>query len=252
MLPSFPMTPFRVRAVNTASDSENRIHDNSVAAEYGFQGGLVPGVTIYGYMASAVIDRLGPQWLDRGAMDVRFFEPFYEGEEVAITITDLTDGKLKVEAGTRGLATAWIGDSPVDNFPPEHFASKQIASNETIRPGMLLATLEKTLDLSQPGVSAPLDAFIGPERVAHPAIILGLANEVLMHNYTLGPWIHASSEVRNASSVRDGERVQVRAKIIDAYERKGHEFIVLDVAVLSALRLISRIRHTAIWKPRKI
>lgn len=246
------MATLSVRAVNTATDSENRIHDNSVAAEYGFRGGLVPGVTIYGYMTSAVVDRLGLEWLNRGAMDVRFFEPYYEGEEVAIAITDLPAGKIRVEAGTRGSATAWIGDSPIDDLPPEHSASKQIASVETIRQGMLLATLEKTLDLSQPGVSAPLDAFIGPERLAHPAIILGLANEVLMHNYTLGPWIHASSEVRNASPVRDGEPVQVRAKILDAYERKGHQFIVLDVAILSAGRLVSRIRHTAIWKPRKI
>lgn len=247
------MTIFRVRAVNTATDSENRIHDNVIAAEYGFQGGLVPGVTIYGYMTTPVVDRLGPEWLNRGAIDVRFFEPFYEGEEVATTITDLPDGRIKVEAGSHATATAWcdaeqIGDSPID----QHSALKQTASVETIRQGMLLSTLEKTLDLSQPGVSAPLDAFIGPERVAHPAIILGLANEVLMHNYTLGPWIHASSEVRNSSPARDGERVQVRAKIADAFERKGHQFIVLDVAILSAARLISRIRHTAIWKPRKI
>jgi hypothetical protein len=246
------MIPFRVLAVNTATDSDNRIHDNSVAAEYGFRGGLVPGVTIYGYMATAVLDRLGPEWLNRGAMDVRFFEPFYEGEEVATTITDLPEEKIKVDAGSRATATAWIGDSPIGDLPPQHAGSKQIASVETIREGMFLVTLEKTLDLSQPGVSAPLDAFIGPERFAHPAIILGLANEVLMHNYTLGPWIHVSSEVRNASQVRDGERVEVRARIVDAYERKGHEFIVLDVAVLSAGRQISRIRHTAIWKPRKV
>jgi hypothetical protein len=245
------MTPFQVRAVNTATDSDNRIHDDTTAAEYGFQGGLVPGVTIYGYMATAVIDRLGPQWLARGAMDVRFTEPFYEGEQVAITITDLPDEKIKIEAGARASGTAWIGDSPMEDFPPEHSAPQHEAKNETIRPGMLLATLEKTLDLSHQGVSAPLDAFIGPDRFAHPAIILGLANEVMMHNYALGPWIHASSEVRNASQVRDGEQVQVRAKIVDAYERKGHEFVVLDVAVLTKDRWIARIRHTAIWRPRK-
>jgi acyl dehydratase len=243
---------FSVRAVNTALDSENRIHDDRIAAEYGFQGGLVPGVTIYGYMASAVIDYLGAVWLHRGAMDVRFFEPFYEGEQVAISITDQPEGRIKVEAGSRALATAWIDDTPQpSDYPAEFSSPKQIASFETIKPGMLLATLEKTLDLSEPGLSAPLDAFIEPDRLAHPAIILGLANEVLMHHFTLGPWIHSSSEVRNANPVRDGEHVQVRAKIVDAYERKGHEFVVLDVAILNSDVLVSRIRHTAIWKPRK-
>ncbi len=252
------MTPFlRIHAVNTAQDSENQIHSDGVAAEYGFRGGLVPGVTIYGYMTKPITDRFGSEWLHRGAMEVRFFEPFYEGEEVAVSLTDLPDGRIKIEAGARASSTAWIETSapetsaPTD-FPAEHSAPKQVASRETMQSGTLLGTLEKTLDLSQPGVSAPLDAFIGPERFAHPAIILSLANELLMHNYTLGPWIHSSSEVRNSQAARDGEHVQVRGKITDAYERKGHEFVVLDVAILSGDRLLSRIRHTAIWKPRKI
>jgi hypothetical protein len=137
------------------------------------------------------------------------------------------------------------------DYPAEYSTSKQVASRETIQPGMILGTFEKTLDLSQPGVSAPLDAFIGAERFAHPAIILGLANELLMHNYSLGPWIHSSSEVRNASPARDGEHLHVRGKIADAYEKKGHEFIVLDAAILMGDRLVARIRHTAIWKLRK-
>jgi hypothetical protein len=39
---------------------------------------------------------------------------------------------------------------------------------------------------------------------------------------------------------------------VDAYERKGHEFVVLDVAILRSDLLLTRIRHTAIWQPRKI
>jgi len=242
----------RVRAVNTAPDSENRIHDTRVAAEYGFRAGLVPGVTIYGYMASAVMERLGPEWLRRGAIDIRFFEPFYEGEEVAVSISDLPEGRIKVEADSRASATAWIDDMelPVD-YPSEYPAIKQTASLETIQAGKILGTFQKTLDLSQPGVSAPFSAFIGSERFAHPAVILGLANEVLMHNFSLGPWIHAGSEVRNAKPAHDGEHLEVRGKIVDAYERKGHEFALLDVAILSGGLLVSRIRHTAIWKPRK-
>src|ERR1700722_19562924 len=202
-----PMTPsLRVRAVNTATDSENQIHDDSVAAEYGFRGGLVPGVTIYGYLAPSVIGHFGPKWLNCGALDVRFFEPFYEGEEVAVSITGLPEGRIKIEAGSRASGTAWL-DNVID-------------------------------DAAQPAAHS-----------AHPAIILGLANELLMYNYCLGPWIHASSEARNAKPARDGERLEVRGAIADAFERKGHEFVILDVAILSAGDLVSRIRHTAIWKP---
>src|SRR5258706_2646006 len=103
---------FCVCAVNTASDSENRIHDNSVAATYGFGGGLVPGVTVYGYMASAVIEHFGFEWLEKGAMDVRFFAPFYEGEQVAVSITEVEEGRVKVEAGSRASGKAWLDGTP--------------------------------------------------------------------------------------------------------------------------------------------
>jgi acyl dehydratase len=254
MLPSILMaSPSCVRAVNTATDSENRIHDDRVAAEYGFRGGLVPGVTIYGYLASAAIGHLGLEWLDRGAMDVRFLQPFYEGEEVEISITDQEQGRIKVEAGPQASATAWLLDTPPSSdYPPKQsIGERSLASPENIRPGIILGTIEKTLDLSQSGMSAPLDAFIAPERFAHPAILLALANEILLQNFILGPWIHSSSEVRNASPVRDGQRLEVRGKIVDAYERKGHEFVVLDVAILAGDMLVTRVRHTAIWKPRK-
>ena len=245
------MPPFLVRAVNTAVDSENRIHDDSVAAEYGFRGGLVPGVTVYGYMASAVIEHFGPQWLESGAMDVRFFQPFYEGEQVAISITEEEQGRIKVEAG-RASGVAWLdGGHPDEDLPARPTSDRVPASREALQPGTILGSIEKTLDLSKSGMAAPLDAYIGDERFAHPAIILALANEILLSNYVLGPWIHSSSEVRNFAAARDGEHLRVRGKIVDAYERKGHELVVLDVAVIGGQRPMSRIRHTAIWKLRK-
>jgi acyl dehydratase len=242
-----------VRAVNTAADSDNRIHDDQVAAEYGFSGGLVPGVTVYGYMASAVIGYFASAWLQSGAMDVRFSEPFYEGEQVAVSIAEEEGGRLRVEAGARASATAWIDlAGPWKDVPPVHpMPDRVLASREAMRPGTILGTIEKTLDLSEPGMSAPLDAFLGEERFAHPAVILALANEILIQNYILGPWIHSSSEVHNLSPVRDGDCLQARGKIVDAYERKGHELLVLDVAILKGEVPATRIRHTAIWQPRK-
>src|SRR5258708_1574062 len=83
----------RVRAVNTAVDSENRIHDDRIAAAYGFRGGLVPGVTVYGYMTLPVLDHFGEEWLERGAMSVRLEAPGYDGEEVAIGTEGTDDGR---------------------------------------------------------------------------------------------------------------------------------------------------------------
>ena len=46
-------TAYEVRAFNTATASENKIHDDAVARRFGFHGALVPGVEVYAYMARA-------------------------------------------------------------------------------------------------------------------------------------------------------------------------------------------------------
>jgi MaoC like domain len=245
--------PLRVRAVNTVADSENKIHHDTVAAEYGFRGGLVPGVTVYGYTAAAAIEHFGPEWLDRGAMDVRFLKPVYEGDEIVVTLEAGDDGRVRIDTGGSASADAWMhSDAPGD--PMNHTdasVERRGASRETLAPGIHLGTLVRRLDLSQSRISAPLDPFIGPERRAHPAILLSLANEILMSNYELGPWMHTASAVRNFSSARDGEQIRVQACIEDQFERKGHEFVVLDMVMLGEDRVIEQVRHTAIWRPRK-
>ena len=44
---------YTVKARNTSTSSENKIHDDAVAKTYGFRGGLVPGVTVYAYLTDA-------------------------------------------------------------------------------------------------------------------------------------------------------------------------------------------------------
>src|SRR6185295_7814795 len=91
------LPPYRVRARNTSADSENKIHDDTVAASYGFRGGLVPGVTVYGYMTVPIVARFGHDWLERGSMQVKFHQPFYEGEEVTVLCEVDTDSEpLKI------------------------------------------------------------------------------------------------------------------------------------------------------------
>ena len=60
------MQPYRVEAYNTAKQSENKIHDDAVARQYGFSGGLVPGVEVLAYMMHAPIARWGRTFLERG------------------------------------------------------------------------------------------------------------------------------------------------------------------------------------------
>jgi hypothetical protein len=273
--------PLRIRAVNTAADSENKIHDDRIAAQYGFRGGLVPGVTVYGYLAAAVLDYFGDIWLNSGAMDVRFREPVYEGDEAIVTLAADRDNpgrvlvSISVNGAGRAAAVAWIvtadeiSDQPASvpaqasRLAPAQVPDRRTPSVETLAPGTELTPLSQPLDLAQSRISAPLDPAIGAPRFAHPAVLLALANEVFLKNYELGPWIHSSSEVRKFSAARDGEHLYTSAKVVDRFERKGHEFVVLDVVIAALngsasgvtpaqndLRIVERIRHTAIWRPR--
>lgn len=245
-----------MRAVNTAAESENKIHDDGIAAAYGFRGGLVPGVTVYGYMAAAVLEHFGTAWLERGAMDVRFRQPVYHGEEVLVRVRPEGRQRVRVEIADCASGLAWLhGDMPppADGYPERPLDQRPPASCHTLAPGSILGTLRQRLDLAESRMSAPLAAAIGPHRVAHPAILLALANEILLRNVTLGPWIHTASEVRKFGVARDGEELRVRGKIEDCFERKGHHFVVLDVVIVRDEKwVIERTRHTAIWRPRRV
>ena len=74
------LAPYLVHAFNTAKESENKIHDDSVAARFGFTGGLVPGVDVYAYMTHQAVAKWGRAWLEHGTAECRFGKPVYDGE----------------------------------------------------------------------------------------------------------------------------------------------------------------------------
>ena len=63
--------------------------------------------------------------------------------------------------------------------------------------------------------------------LAHPGWLLRFANWALSNTVRLGPWIHVSSDPRMVAPVHDGDQLEVRARVTDRYERKGHEIVDL-------------------------
>jgi hypothetical protein len=264
---------YRVRARNTSVESENKIHDDRVAADYGFRGGLVPGVTVYAYMTVPIVEAFGLGWLERGSMQVKFHQPFYEGDEVAVYAEEDSDSepvKIAVRAerddgtvcatalATTDDQTEWLGEARIENYPqaplPE-YETRPAATRDSIVTGAPLGTLKERISLADRAqlemLDERLDIYYGAEAVAHPFTLLGLANRVLMHNFQLGPWIHAASDLINWSVARDGEEISVRGRIKDCFERKGHEFAVMDLLLVAdESRVVQQVRHTAIYRPR--
>jgi len=237
-----------VRAVNTALESENKIHDDAVAAAYGFRGGLVPGATVYGYLAAAACEYFGPEWLERGAMDVRFHRPVYHDDDVAVSVQPEPDGRARVDAGPCASGMAWIHAERPVSIDQEQAVHRKTPSIESLAPGTVLGAIAPVIDLAQSRLSAPLAAELHGR--AHPAILLALANRIFVENYELGPWIHVGSEIRKFGSAKNGDQLRVRARVEEQYERRGHEFVVLQVDIRNGGRTMETVRHTAIWRPR--
>ena len=83
--------PYQVRTHNASTESENRMHSDDVARQFGFKGGLVPGVTVFSHMTRPMVARYGEAWLARGTAEVTFGKPAYEGELLTINTADNND-----------------------------------------------------------------------------------------------------------------------------------------------------------------
>src|SRR5438105_1719335 len=92
---------YRVEAYNTSKQSENKIHDDTVARRFGFSGGLVPGVDVMAYMMHLPVEKWGRAFLERGLIEARFVKPVYDGE-IAELIGDEHDGALAIEVHSCG------------------------------------------------------------------------------------------------------------------------------------------------------
>src|SRR5215475_13722401 len=92
---------YRVLAYNTAKQSENKMHDDRVARQFGFEGGLVPGVDVMAYMIHLPVAKWGRAFLERGLVEARFHKPVYDGENVELRAAE-SDGGLAIEVESRG------------------------------------------------------------------------------------------------------------------------------------------------------
>ncbi len=77
-------------------------------------------------------------------------------------------------------------------------------------------------------------------------------NRLLVENAVLGPWIHVGSKMQLLSAVAVGDELTARAKVTDAYDKKGHKFVELDaVVVANGERAVAHCHHVAITQPRQ-
>ena len=268
------------RARNTSSASENKIHEDEVARQYGFRGGLVPGATSYAYIASYLTRTLGVAWATHGSSTVALVRPVYDGDTVRIggAVTeaggDAATGVVAVEA--------WLDDSDgVRCVPATARLAWPAPTVDLERPAFSRTDREPRRPEERGPIGAatapvgealpPVLATADPEAVRqyldgidemdalfregspfgapliHPGQWPNIANRVISANFRLGPWIHTRSEIQHLGPALAGGTYRGYGEIVAAFEKRGHEYVTADVLIVDGKDTpVVRMQHTAI------
>ncbi|HUJ76970.1 MAG TPA: hypothetical protein VL359_19045 [bacterium] len=262
--------PYSVATRNVSINSENKIHDDSVARRYGFSGGLVPGTTVYAHMTRPLVARWGLDWLERNTGELVLLKPAYDGEQLLVTV-----GDAPAAAGPRAVTVriangqqqelARLVTAPAPQPPPPEAqwqrppaapGERTPISWDAVRVGVPLRGF-----LWQPGpadqqfwcdgVRDDLPVYrTGPGAPVHPGLVLQAANQVLSRHYVLQPWIHAGSRIVTRAALRVGQPIEMRGIPLEKWERKGHQFFTVYVTMLQGGQPAVEVWHTAIFAVR--
>jgi acyl dehydratase len=259
---------YRVVAKNT-STGENKIHDDVTARRYGFPGALVPGVTVYAYMTQPLAAAFGAAWLTRGTASVRFVKPVLDGDEVTVTgVVTARDGRgvtVTVTAGTPTTAEcatltaaipagqptpvnlAGYGEAPLPDPRPEATRAHWASLTTLGTPRAHYDAAQAEAYVAKVGEELPLYHAAG---WVHPGFLLEQGNRAIDRNVMMGPWIHVGSAVRHLGGARIGERLATRGRVRSLFEKKGREFVELDVVIVAGgtARPVAHLLHTAIYR----
>ena len=258
------LEPYRLEAYNTAKQSENKMHDDTVAKRFGFSGGLVPGVDVMAYMMHMPVVRWGRAFLEHGLIDARFVKPVYDGEMTDVTAEE-NNGVLAIEVHSRGDLCATGSATLPASAPPFSLADyREVPSVSERKPvsatsyevGKWLGTTPRRWAGEAAGEYLAdireTDPIFARESLGHPGLIQRVMNRVLVDNAILGPWIHVGSKMQLLSAAKAGDEITARAKVTGNYDKKGHRFVEFDALVVAnGTTTIAHCWHIAIYQPRE-
>ncbi|MBT4160459.1 MAG: hypothetical protein HOE54_04080 [Gammaproteobacteria bacterium] len=257
-------------AFNQVPDSKNQIHGDEMAKQFGFKGGLVPGVTVSAYMIHPAVEAFGMDYLQRGSAHCRVNSPLYDEEIFEVEVTQGTDTGcatcLKRSDGVP-LATADIRiESSLSDLP--QIRGDDIGDKDDEAP---LATRENMERLQREGCKAFLYRWkadhemstylrdrsqmanlFAQDGFADPAFVLGVSNWVLASNADMNPWVHLETRSQNYAAIPSDTQLLGEMSIADLFEKKGHEFVDADVHLFDAdsHQCFTTIRLRAIYRLR--
>ena len=247
---------------------DNIIHSTAGAAQFGYSGPLVGGVTVYAWAAPAIVDALGEEWLDHGWSDFRLRRPVYPGDEITTRVSRSDEGGYEFTmaketgevciAGTLGLGDAeWLGDlalpqrrDPVPAADPTTLLTPEnLPLGEDMPPMAVPISVEDAESYADELARDPHPRWRGADARLHIGWIAGRPTRLLRHTWHYSAGIHAASRIQQRASARAGQTLTVAGRITSAYQRKEHEYALNDVAIFGESgELLTQIRQTSIYQ----
>jgi len=263
---------WEANAFNQVPESSNRIHSDEMARSLGFTGALVPGVTVSAYLVHPGLIAWGADFLNRSKAEVTVHKPLYDGHNFEVTVSEASAGGYSAKLmDSSGVVCATARVELLNMLPePPVYRGDALLTKDTQRPEATpenmallklqgLSALVSTWETEQPMSSYLKDSNLMPELLrvdaggmANAGYLLGLTNGILSGNALMNPWIHLQTSSCFFKAVALNTELIVECAIKDLFNRKGHEFVDIDVfaferatkkAVMSAeLRAIYQVR----------
>lgn len=249
-------------------DISNPIHSTAVATEYGFRGPLVGGVTVYGWTVPAVIAVLGERWLEDGWVDVSFRRPVYPGDEVTARVAEDGEGGHELVLSNGEGERCLVGKVGVGRAPflaDLHLPARRVAEPRPDSvPILTLANAPVGQDLRPMRVPfTPADAiayaiekqvdphkrWTGDRPRIHPGWLAARMTPMIHHSFDYKPAIHTRSQIQHLAPAWADRSVTVAGHFVEAFERKGHHYAVVDGMILADDGApLAYLRHTTIFR----
>jgi hypothetical protein len=263
---------FSALAFNPVPESENRIHSDEVAREYGFRGGLVPGVVVSAYLLHPAAVAWGRDFIERGRSHVVVHSPVYDGERFRVELESASEDRYEAalfdDRGTRcASASVSLPERAPEPPPIRHDAIRPRDAERAVATRAVMERLrvsglgamparwnesaEITTYLASAGEMAPV---FHRDRLANPAFVLGLTNWLLGANVKMSPWLHLETHAQSYRAIEPGAELVAEAAIADLFDKKGHEFVDVDVTIYGREDhlAVASVRLRAIYRMRGV
>ena len=273
------------QAFNQVPDSDNRIHSDELAREYGFTGALVPGVTISCYLVQPAVQAWGLHWLERGAVHATIKAPVYDQHDFRVDVepqasADRYQAQLFSDDRLCAIAQVWLPEAL--EVEPEYqrhtlmaddhaapVASREVMEDLRRQGCMAMAFywsadhemasyLRNQLDVPEllriPTTAQSTESVVSDSGFANMSFLLGCANRHFAAVARMSPWIHLEIRAQNFQAVPLNTALVSEMTITDLFNKKGHEFAdcVFNLYMADSGRCVCSIQQRAIYKMRSV